>query len=343
MSTDLHFCNFCQQSVPQDKVETGDAVRHGGRVVCPTCCDTLMLATASRTEVVKPPSLVMPLIIGFVGWGLAAFAWFSHDQYERGAEDRLRDHRVNTDTALSDIISKHQIHVQNYEVGARDVSAAFEGLTAELEAASEAQAFGFAAVNTKLEPLPGLVDAQVDTSAQIAQIGTRLGLVEESLGEVRTQQEFLRDEVDTMSRIAATAGPPTPTDGEFSPEIMGLLEKLENDDSLVRYEGLEALGKHDDVRLATYVEPLLDDGYEMNRFYAAYALGEMRSLDTCGNLINLLDDDYAFVRKAAYEALQKISGEDFKFDHKAVDRSADITAWQTWWDGKKAELAPQGG
>lgn len=340
MSTDLHFCNFCQQSVPQDKVDSGDAVRHGGRVVCPTCCDTLLLATANRGDEVKPTSLVVPLVVGFVGWGLAAFAWFSHDQYRRGNEERLEDRRLNNDNAITRLIEKQEAAGDREAERHRELTAAVGALREDLEGRDASRAAAIEKVQIALEPLEPLRDAHEQTAAAVTEVQTRLKLVEESLQETRTQQEFLRDEIANLSRIAATSGPPQPGEGDFSKPVLALLERIQDDDAVTRAEALEAIGKERDPRLAQYVEPLLADTYEMNRFYAAYALGEMGAVAVCGGLIKTLGDDYSFVRKAAFEALQKLTGHSAPFDHKGAEnvRVEQQKVWQDWWTASKDAL-----
>jgi len=340
MSTDLHFCNFCDQSVAQDKLDTGDAVRHGGRVVCPTCCDTLMLATSSRTVEQKPVSLVMPLVIGFVGWGLALFAWFSHDQYQRGAEERFRTHQTSTDDALTNHIIKFQDAVAARDEADTALAEQLAVLGEGLAALTLTQQSGDAALTEAVAPLAPLADAHGQTVEKLTALEVQVGVLEETLREARTQQEFLRDEVQLLARRAERSGPPEPTDGEFSAEVQSLLTSLEDDDPLNRATALETLGKYDDPSLAPYVEPLLHDTYEMNRFYAAYALGEMGSLQSCPGLVKALGDDYSFVRKAAFEALQKVTGQDLPFDHKGeqADRDAQAKAWDDWWNANKDRL-----
>ena len=340
MSTDLHFCNFCQQSVPADKLESGDAIRHGGRVVCPTCCDTLMLATSSRSEEQKPVSLVLPLVIGFVGWGLALFAWFSHDQYQRSAEERFRTHQTSTDDALTNHIEKFQDSLASREAGDAALAKRLDGVGADLTALGKTQGEGFTALQEAVAPLVPLQDAHAATVARLTELETNVGVLEELLRETRSQQEFLRDEVQVLARQLQRTGPREPDDGEFPDDIKALLGKLQDDDPLTRATALEALGRSDDPRLAAYVEPLLNDTYEMNRFYAAYALGEMGALVSCPSLVKALGDDYSFVRKAAFEALQKVTGQDLPFDHKAelTVRDPQKKAWSDWWEANKERL-----
>lgn len=60
MPTTIHFCDLCNESVPQSHLDTGLAFFRKGRVVCATC-DALMGGAATRSEESSPLSAGGPL------------------------------------------------------------------------------------------------------------------------------------------------------------------------------------------------------------------------------------------------------------------------------------------
>ncbi len=79
--TELFFCNVCQQSVPQISLDTGNAVRHGDRVICPDCADTLVIAT--ELEPSKREWSISPIVIVFftITWAVFAYMYVEQQRF----------------------------------------------------------------------------------------------------------------------------------------------------------------------------------------------------------------------------------------------------------------------
>lgn len=342
--TDLFFCNFCDQSVPQQQLDAREAIRHGGRVVCPTCSDTLSMAVRSRNGgggkggILAIVGLVLALgALGGVGY------LYQEQEKQRDAQE----------TSLETTQGQLELGQQNY---VRDINKRLGAMTSEIaglrrlqgEQADNLKRQGgeFATLvgdlGQKLEPIEDLQDGQKGLRDDVQRIQARTGLVEENQREIRAAQEFLRDGFAQVQREVAAASVPAAAVSGFSSEVEALLEKLKADDPLARVDALQKLGNFQDARLIAYVEPLLEDSYEMNRFYAAYTLGEWSSLQSVERLIPVLEDQFAFVRQSANEALVKITKEDMGFEEKASDsdRSKAVSRWVEWAKKHKDELVP---
>jgi hypothetical protein len=330
--TDLHFCNFCDQSVPIAKLDNGEAIRHGGRVVCPTCCDTLAMATRGEAGR-KRGGGGFALIVGLLAWAGLAFLFVEQSDARSNSaanlnnavmqladsigvqSDAFDSHAERQDEKLNDFKTIVQ---QGFSTALNDIAGLDEALTA---------------VRRQVEQLEGLADGQSSLEQETRALRTQMQITEDSVRDVRKGLEFLRDNFADLERkmVVATAVPPEATG--FSSEVQALLKGLKADDPLTRVAAIEELGKHQDPALIPYVEPMLQDPYEMNRFYAAYTLGEWQAMASVPALIEALEDDFAFVADAVNEALISISKEDMGFDSKgsAADRKKAVQKWQAWW------------
>jgi hypothetical protein len=341
--TEVLFCNFCDQSVPQQQLDDGDAIRHGGRVVCPTCSDTLSMAVRGHKKGGSGgASGAVGAIFGILALAGVAYLYWQGGQQAIEQTDVLNDAVVDMDRAQEDLETR---------LGRR-----FDALGSHLDelrgdlgdgndrATAQAQdlATHIDQVGLRIDDLEPLKDGQQSLRDSVQRVQARLGLVEDGQRELRSGQEFLRDSFAQVQREVAAAQVPEPADSGFSSEVEALLEKLKADDPLARVDALQKLGRFNDSRLVAYVEPLLEDNYEMNRFYAAYTLGEWEALTSVPRLIPVLEDRFAFVRQSANEALVKITKEDMGFEEKGseADRAKAVSRWQDWAKQHEDELAP---
>ncbi len=343
--TEVHFCNLCDQSVPDELLHRGTAVAHGGRVLCPVCAETVVRAADERLGRSLRRGKWVPLFVGLLAWGAAAFVWLEVRGLDEDLGGRVEAQARLQGVAVSDL--RRDLDRLRGELSARleAVAARVDGLAvaqAELGAAHGAR---LDAIESELADLAAVQDA-------LARFGERLTVAEtgqrvqaQEFADLRSALEILRDRIAELDAKVAAGPAPTTPEGDFDPEVRTLLEQLADPDPLNRNLALEKLGRYDDPRLAEAVLPLLDDDYEMNRFYAAEDLKRWKAREAVPGLIERLADDYSFVRKAANEALVAITGQDFGFEHKApeADRRAAQERWQAWWQAASAEDAAEGG
>lgn len=332
--TDLFFCNICDQSVPVARLEAGDAIRHGGRVICPTCCDAVTMAMKGEGPKAKGGSMVFPLLLGLIACTGVVFVYLQMDKVRTDMTEQVNDAKLDLHRSL-DSASDQQ------ESGLVALDASLGGLQQTMREGFASGSENTAAVDLRvrelggqMDRLEGLADGQATMQQTIRTLQAQLQVQEEGIREVRTGQQFLRDGMADLERkiVVATAAPPK-EEGGFSSEVQALVDKLKDDDPLQRVAAIEKLSKYEDPALVPFVEGLLEDTYEMNRFYAANTLGNWEAMPSVPALIATLNDDFAFVRKEANAALVKITKEDMGYDSKAgeKDREKAIGKWDDWW------------
>ena len=315
------------------KLDNGEAIRHGGRVICPTCCDTLSMATRGDGGAKKKRLAIIALAVGILGWAGVAYLFLEQGSIRS-------DNSTNLNNAVIELADSIGLQKDSINDNAKDIQAQldiYKGITQQGFSTALNDIAGLdeslSAVRTQVERLEGLSDGQTSLELETRALRTQIQVTEDSVRDVRKGLEFLRDGFADLERkmVVATAAPPQ--ESGFSSEVQSLLSDLKADDPLTRVAAIEKLGQHQDPALIPYVEPMLQDTYEMNRFYAAYTLGEWQAMASVPALIEALDDDFAFVADAVNEALINISKEDMGFDSKGNDndRAKAMSRWQAWW------------
>ena len=331
--TDLFFCNICDQSVPLSRLEGGEAVRHGGRVICPTCCDAISMSQKIDSKANKGGSMFFPLFIALIACGGCVFLFLELDKVREDSTVNVKDavmtlHQSIGDTQLNQDASFSKLAEQ---IGGLEKNSE-EGMNAGLEMTRTVNTRVTGLVD-QVDQLEGLADGQATLQQSVRSLQAQIQVSEDGIRDVRTGQEFLRDNIAELERkvVVATAAPVQATG--FSSDVKALLDQLKDDDPLKRVSAIEKISKFEDPALIPYVEALLDDNYEMNRFYAANTLGNWNAMASVPTLIQTLADDFAFVRKEANAALVKITKEDVGYDSKGSEkeRQKATEEWSEWW------------
>ena len=314
-------------------------MRHGGRVLCPTCCDTLAMTLKGETSGGKGGNMIVPLLVGLVACAASVFLYLQLEQVRKDSTVKVNDAVLGFQGSLT--------------TGKENSEAALEAFGLQLDQLKLSMEDGFAQgvenvaavdlrvrnLGTQIEQMEGLADGQATLQQSVRSVQAQLQVTEEGLREVRTGQEFLRDNLADVERKLVVAAAAPPKESGFSSEVQALVNKLKEEDPLQRVAAIEKLSKYEDPALVPFVEALLDDTYEMNRFYAANTLGSWEAMDSVPALIETLADDFAFVRKEANAALVMITKEDMGYDAKASDRDRQKAAerWSEWWKAHSAQ------
>jgi len=331
--TDLFFCNICDQSVPLSRLEGGDAVRHGGRVICPTCCDVISMTQKTSGKPKGGGNTIFPTLLALIAGAACVFLYLELDKVKTDStiqvndavmrlHQSIGDSRTHQEASMVVVLDKISVLEQNIQDGLTATIAMIGGVDGKLDG-----------LTAQVDQLEGLADGQATLQQSVRSLQAQVQVSEDGLRDVRTGQEFLRDRMAELERkmvVATTA--PVQTSG-FSSDVKALLEQMKDDDPLKRETAIEKISKFDDPALIPYVEALLDDNYEMNRFYAANTLGNWNAMASVPSLIQVLGDDLGFVRKEANAALVKITKEDVGYDSKASekDRQKASERWTKWW------------
>jgi chromosome segregation ATPase len=332
--TELFFCNVCQQSVPQISLDTGSAVRHGDRVICPDCADTLVIAT--ELEPSKREWSISPIVIVFftITWAVFAYMYVEQQRFFDAVTASNKE-AVSNNNRLSAANAELQSALEN-KIGdsatrakiERDkLTSVIENGDNKLRDALSRQANALA----EFESLPSQFSA-MSSKLNLSQI--EISTIAESAREIRAGQLVLRDKISAVERQVAAA--PTPVDVEessFDSRVQSILQDLESSDPNTRFAALEDIADHDDPNLVPYVAPLLYDSYEFCRYQAATTLRQWSALSATPQLIEALDDTFEFVRKEVNAALEAVTKNSVGYNHKDDDaaRAASQQAWRDWW------------
>ena len=332
--TELYFCNVCQQSVPQVSLDTGNAIRHGDRVICPDCADTLVIAT--ELEPSKREWSISPIVIVFftITWAVFAYMYVEQQRFFDAVTASNKE-AVSNNNRLSAANAELQSALEN-KIGdsatrakiERDkLTSVIENGDNKLRDALSRQANALA----EFESLPSQFSA-MSSKLNLSQI--EISTIAESAREIRAGQLVLRDKISAVERQVAAA--PTPVDVEessFDSRVQSILQDLESSDPNTRFAALEDIADHNDPNLVPYVAPLLYDSYEFCRYQAATTLRQWSALSATPQLIEALDDTFEFVRKEVNAALEAVTKNSVGYNHKDDDaaRAVSQQAWRDWW------------
>lgn len=350
----IHFCDLCNESVPQADLDLAKAAVVKGRVICQRC-NALMHAgeTAPEAPAASPtaqPASYAPHATrarsGGAGAGLAVLGWIGTAAVGFWLYDRSEAERVQIEVRLDTLALADQA-----------LEARLDGVRGELESRLEldarTQLAALAAQRSELESaLQRQSVAALEVEARLSGFDQRLSSLQQSLGGVqRHDQELLAlqgkysalseeladlgrvmgDLADEAARAAAVApAQPQPT----QPAWTGLVEALSSSDDGDRWQAVIALGETRDPAVAQHVVPVLQDADIFVRMAAARILGDLRSPIAVPALIDALADPEPSVREAVYTALKAVTGESLAFDALAEDaeeRAKRIQAWREWW------------
>jgi hypothetical protein len=350
----LHFCDLCNESVPQTDLDARRATLVKGRVVCATCNEAMThhaatpqpaaAATASAKEPERSSSAAP--VLAFLA--LCAAGGVGYWAY-REIED-LRSSQQDTLVALADA-----------QRGQSESASAFEAkLRGELAAAEQrASAAGQSRVDALAARLDTTSAGLIGAQAEVARIDQALRQLQASRGDTERQDaalaELRRGHAELAQRLAseverlaadiaalrAGAATPTPAAPEAKrPEWFAFVEDLKSPTSATRWRAVLGLGQSKDPAAAEYLVPVLKDEDIFVRMFAARTLGDLGNPNSVSALIDALEDSEASVRAAAYAALTTITHRDLPFDPESSDgseRSRRVKAWREWWEKERGK------
>lgn len=340
--TEVHFCNLCDQSVPQDHLEDGSAIRHGGRILCSTCRAVMAMAATGQKPKSSRGGVLLALVVGLIGWGAAAYVWLDLREVAGAASLSASSEASLQAQNLQRMGDGIERRLAALDARATTLDADLLGLRQSTARAAESVQAQVLMLEKATEPLPDLADALARQDEQLRATQTARTLLEQDVRDLRGALEVLRAGMVELS-AAVAKGAAAPAPAGFSTEVETLLAQLRDPDPLRRIGAIEALSHDNDPRLAPFVAPLLQDSYEMNRYHAATFLGRLNARDFTPQLVEALLDDYSIVRKAANEALIAMHGQDLNFDHKGAEgeRRKAYERWKLWL-AESTAAAPAG-
>jgi hypothetical protein len=379
IAMEIHFCDVCNESVPQSDLDQGHAVTRKGRVIC-RACEVAMTAVkvaeakstappdappaepaaatgsaGEATEAHRPPvrmnSGASTAVVGavasialFVSIGAAAFLLERIDEGDRAVRNELvgvqQDARDARRDAQAGLAALRTDGVTGREALDRELRA-LQDLVA---AAGQARASEAALVSSELTRV-------AERLAGIEALAETVAGNEVALNEITAAVLDLGAFVDDMAaRIAEVEALPAPAPvvalpaEPAGPEWAAFVDQLESPNSGDRWAAVQSLGDTGDPEVAPVLAPILKDPDIFVRMATARVLGDLRAVAGIPPLIAALEDPEGSVREAAVVALRSISGENFRFDPaaKQADRAKRIKHWVDWWEGASEELLAGG-
>lgn len=364
----LHFCDVCNESIPQADLDLGRAVRRNERTIC-AACEAAMSGTHARPAAPTAPpvparaerdgaaasSPVAAVALAFAsvalvtGVGIGAYLFW-----------RLEDLSGNLAIQVKDLERSAPEHARTVSAALAEETRAREGELAETRATlagltgrlQELEHLGeqSAAFERRLDKLEARLGAFDDLASRVQhQSGAldKLALTVAELGAARASEKHEKEASPRVSEPAkpVLAEPPAPL---ASAPGGALWEKwladLASPDSGTRWQAVQSLGGTKDPAVVAHLVPMLADADIFVRMAACRHLGDLGSIEAIPGLIDTLEDEEASVREAALVALRGLSGQSIPFDPLARDgdRSKRVKDWREWWEKASKEPLERG-
>jgi hypothetical protein len=358
MGMNLHFCDLCNESIPQADLDNGRAKRRGERLICVACEGAMsppMERTGERPLFVPPapaavlappvhthttsssPALAVALAFSsvalLVAVGAGAYLFWQLDQRTVELQSELRDVARAAPEAARTVSA-----ALGEEVGARERELA--------QARSELSRLG-----ERMQELERGERAGADVAGRIDELESRLERVddlartlEHQAGAVdqltdlvtelsarrpgdtstsRTPEDLTAATEDEPPQDGATGEPeavaPQPPAPAKAPGWEGWIADLASPDSGTRWQAVQSLGGTRDPAVVPHLVPMLDDTDIFVRMAACRHLGDIGAVEAIPGLIDALEDEEASVREAALVSLRALSGQSIPFDPLARD------------------------
>lgn len=377
---ELHFCDVCNESVPEAHLLEGKAVRRGERVVCAACEAAMSGSAQQRSSAAgspasapvpgageRPAAAVMTHAPGAHprrssgGLGLALLALLlagGSTAFFLGEIDDLRSEQGEARRRI-----EQRLDALSAQVGA--LAPGLERLSETVRAAP-----GALMLDVQREIGPEIAGLRRDLelrSARLDALEQAIGGLSQQLGEGDASTQKRLDELfaqlarsrqdasffgerlaaleQTVQGKAAPAGSAEIARAPAPPAWMASVPELASSSAGARWNAVQALGESGDPAVVPHLVPLLADRDVFVRMAVARVLGDLGAPAAIEPLIGALEDEDAAVREMASVALRTITGRDFKFDAVAspAERSKKVKAWQQWWKKAKEEYFPGSG
>ena len=340
---EVHFCNVCNQSIPESALERGCAVRVEGRIVPLATPDA---ATQGTPSAPRPTAIWGWTLVVLASIAGAAFALDARlGEVERGLSEDLSSMswsaQKQTDL-LGEIDRRVAAAVQSGDLQplGEAIADAREILRADVKELGVSVAAGDPRWGDAREALRRIEDALVQHGARMALIQDEVRALTRDVAAWSARPAPSPMGVGDPDRGEAFGQPPGPTrapdaaPGGLPPEIAHHASRLTDADDGVRFEAVDQLLQTKDERVYPMLVPLAKDPDLFVRRFVLEGLSEHRSAGSVEALLTALADPEEVVRHTAYLGLQRLTGQTIAFDPggSADQRSAAQRRWRQWWD-----------
>ncbi|GAB4143038.1 MAG: hypothetical protein Fur0037_10520 [Planctomycetota bacterium] len=333
---EVAFCDLCNTSVPLQDLESGAAVRQGGKTIG-ACC---LSALSRRFPAPAPPSpgenhlLAVALILLVAIAGATIYLEYRMNERIDGlgqqsekaiasleSSVRSQDELLRgLDAALAETVRKEDIQ------RILDRLAALEGGRVEDRARAEAAAGRQeAALGLMDRKLADLLDARAETRGALSRLQSE---IERQAGAIAALSSAPLPKVEEAAAPAPSGG------GGLSPALARQVKRLEDPDPATRFEAVDELLRSKDPEARPFLIKMAEDGDTFVRRLTVEGLRDFRHASCVDALLKALGDPEEIVRDTAWRSLKALTGQSFPFEagNPSKDaRARDQQRWMDWW------------
>lgn len=346
---EISFCDRCHESVPDVDLETGKAVRIGGKVLHIPC--------AFRRATPGPGRTVMTFLTLVA---LAGAAWSVVRLTRRDGEVGTRaelEARWRADDTAAALRSTEGLRTEAEQTRAKlqkEIDAGLDQLRKQAEATQSASTTALAASEGRLSAYREEADRVSKRTDELDRRTEKIAAWVEEVRNLASRSANAPPSPPPTPRAEPVAAAPDPVApqkpavdakavAEHDADLRKWIEKLKDPDPSTRFSATYKLMDLGDLRCVTaLVDTLKNDKDYYTRLGAASALGKLRACDGVPALLDALDDREELVQTAAADALLGITGHDVKYVPGLTkkERKAKREEWLKFW--KENELATRG-
>jgi len=338
---EISFCDRCHESIPDVDLESGKAVRVGGKVLHVPCAFRRAMPGRGRSF------LALLTLLALAGAAYSVVRLSRRD----GDGGREFETRWRADDEASAARSVAALRKDADELRAKlqqEIDAGLETVSKQAGASHASTASTVAAVEGRL----GAYREESDRMAKrIDEIDRRIEKISAWVEEVRNiaTRSAAQPPPAPTPRAEPTAPTPTPPQpvasapkpavdpkvaAEHEAELRKWIEKLKDPDPSTRFSATYKLMDLNDLKaVAPLVDTLKGDKDYYTRLGAASALGKLHACDGVAALLDALDDKEELVQTAAADALLSITGHDVKYVPGLTkkERKTKREEWAKFW------------
>lgn len=354
----LHFCDLCNESIPQADLDLGRAVRRNERLICAACEGAMSgnpgrpAATPVAPGTERPAagqeaghgSSLAAVALAFssvslvVGVGLGAYLYWHMEERTgklgQGLADLERSAPEHARTVSAALAEESRAR-ESDQAETRDVLRMLEARLQELESVGGQQA----SLDRKLERVEARLGTLDDLASRVQHQSGQLDQLSTTVSALSTRRAEAAPAVTTPApQPKAQAAPAVEERG--TAEWERWLGDLESPEAGTRWQAVQAIGGTHDPAVVVHLLPMLQDSDIFVRMAACRHLGDLSTVEAIPGLIDALADEEAAVREAALVALRRLSGQSIPFDPlgKEGDRAKRAKDWRDWWEKAAKDL-----
>lgn len=337
----IYFCDGCNESIPLADIQAGQATTIKGKLFCRACIPPGGLAAAAPAG---PPArsgagpvtvTVLVLLVAYLAWRDLPARLLAPGDGEALAELESGDQRRAAGLLESDL---DQLRTAADEL---DRKLVFQ--RADLDGLRAAVADLQRGLEGLRDALDGLQRGQAETGLLIEKLNLQENRARSLEARIDTLADMLAAHEQKLAlRVAEVAPAPAAAtapgiDPTLQAELDAIRRQLLDADAGQRFAAVDRIAKGRHKALAADLLPVLQDEDAFVRQLAMQVLGDFGAAEAVPALLDVLEDPNAVIRKAASEALVRLTGYDPGFDPRGseAERRKAVRKWRDWVGGAR--------